>query len=281
MNLPSDNRTVGGVSKTRIESREFRLLTRSRVVEEIGSRHGCAISTHHFPMTACAVRMLHVRSGPSLARLCRHHLYTLRRVIRASFRRVVSLLLLSSLVAGVVGLPVLSLPAKKAGRFPCESCPCGCATAESCWDNCCCHSDVEKLDWAAVHGVQPPAFLVARVAASGYSHVVRVPDIAAPSRNLSCCHASAACERRPDARSITGTHVKNEDEDALLTLQIVRLEDAAKCRGVTRIWTLLSRIVVDQAPLSLARVEPHFLHFLAIENDRAVSGTLCPDPPIP
>lgn len=241
----------------------------------------CDISTHCFQMTVHPVKIDRVRSGPFLARLCRHNLYTLRRVIRASFHRVVSFLLLTSLVAGVVGLPVLSLPTKKAGRFPCESCPCGCATADSCWDKCCCHSDAEKLDWAAEHGVEPPAFLVARVASSGRLHASSLPKLGARSRNFNCCRAGATCERKHDSQSITDTQVSLDDQDALETLRIVRLEDAAKCRGMTRIWTLLSRIVVDQAPLSRVQEGPHFLHFLVIENDHAVSRTLCPDPPIP
>ncbi len=44
-------------------------------------------------------------------------------------------------------------------RFPCESCGCGCATADECWSNCCCHTEHERLVWAIREGVLPPASL--------------------------------------------------------------------------------------------------------------------------
>lgn len=46
--------------------------------------------------------------------------------------------------------------------FPCQSKGCGCRDAEQCWASCCCHSDAEKLAWAAANGVQPPIWFEAR-----------------------------------------------------------------------------------------------------------------------
>jgi hypothetical protein len=41
-------------------------------------------------------------------------------------------------------------------RFPCEGCACGCASAEHCWTNCCCHPLVERVAWARSNGVKLP-----------------------------------------------------------------------------------------------------------------------------
>lgn len=43
-----------------------------------------------------------------------------------------------------------------AERFPCEACPCGCGTAEHCWNDCCCHTLPQRLTWARREGVRPP-----------------------------------------------------------------------------------------------------------------------------
>jgi hypothetical protein len=60
------------------------------------------------------------------------------------------------------------LAAKDRSRpFPCMDKPCGCATAEQCFANCCCHTPAERLAWAKARRVEP-AVLVAlerRVAA--------------------------------------------------------------------------------------------------------------------
>jgi hypothetical protein len=42
--------------------------------------------------------------------------------------------------------------------FPCQSCPCGCKTAEQCWTNCCCFTPAERLAWAEKNGVTPPSY---------------------------------------------------------------------------------------------------------------------------
>jgi hypothetical protein len=61
-----------------------------------------------------------------------------------------------------VGVPLPAQSVKKSGDpFPCQHCACGCKDAESCWRNCCCHTNREKLAWAKRNGVKPPAFVVA------------------------------------------------------------------------------------------------------------------------
>jgi hypothetical protein len=80
------------------------------------------------------------------------------------------------------------LAAKDRSRpFPCMDKPCGCATAEQCFANCCCHTRTERLAWAKAHRVEPAllAALECRVAA----------DTAPAKPAGGCCAAPAA--RKP------------------------------------------------------------------------------------
>ena len=54
--------------------------------------------------------------------------------------------------------------------FPCQAKGCGCQNANQCWSNCCCHSDSEKLAWAAKHGVEPPSWFIAKQQTSASNH---------------------------------------------------------------------------------------------------------------
>lgn len=61
----------------------------------------------------------------------------------------------------VAGIPLPAPLQHFTERFPCEACHCGCATAEYCWSNCCCHTLAERLAWAEREGVEPPKFVKA------------------------------------------------------------------------------------------------------------------------
>ena len=80
------------------------------------------------------------------------------------------------LVASGLPLPVVAPPADapsnrvtkdRSRPFPCMDKPCGCATAEQCFANCCCHTPAQRLAWAKAHRVEPAvlAALERRVAA--------------------------------------------------------------------------------------------------------------------
>jgi len=67
--------------------------------------------------------------------------------------------------------------------FPCMDKPCGCATAEQCFSNCCCHTPAERLAWAKAHRVESAvlAALERRVAA----------EVARATPAGGCCAAKA------------------------------------------------------------------------------------------
>lgn len=111
---------------------------------------------------------------------------------------------------GSLGLPLPSLvPAKEAQeRFPCENCPCGCATAEQCWNDCCCHSPQQRLKWAVANGVQPPASFVEELLARG----VDVNAVVSGQQPAAVCEASVGatevgcccCAKQPAPRQKSG-----------------------------------------------------------------------------
>jgi hypothetical protein len=81
------------------------------------------------------------------------------------------------------------LAAKDRSRpFPCMDKPCGCATAEQCFTNCCCHTPAERLAWAKARGLEP-----AVLAALERRAVAAEPAPAAGS----CCAAKVALPAKP------------------------------------------------------------------------------------
>ncbi|WP_417746488.1 hypothetical protein [Rosistilla oblonga] len=193
-------------------------------------------------------------------------------------RRGISLTLLVVLACGMIGLPTYAPVPEKTGRFPCEACSCGCSSAEFCWDKCCCHSDVEKLQWAAENDVQPPEFLIARVQRAAVEAVASKVALSAKS---CCCSASSGsqCEPKPQAAaSATATATATVKSP---TLRIVRLEDAARCRGIDSFWNVLSSVVVEIVPATFALPTPPLLFWTAIDDQFAHPLRFAPAQPYP
>ena len=120
---------------------------------------------------------------------------------RASLRRITTWLAILGYTLVASGLPLpfgivapaaSDSPAAKrlAGKdrsqpFPCMDKPCGCATAEQCFTNCCCNTPAETLAWATAHRVEPAvlAALERRVASGS--------QLVAKAIRSSCCSSKA------------------------------------------------------------------------------------------
>ncbi|WP_430454682.1 hypothetical protein [Rhodopirellula europaea] len=237
------------------------------------------------------------------------------RQFRSSLlRRGVSLTLLLVLGCGMVGLPLTAPRPEKEGRFPCESCPCGCSSAEYCWDKCCCHTDFEKLQWAAENNVTPPAFLVARVdemlhqiadaptqdtASSfvaggccgpdspgpppGFSAMMRQRSATCQSTSCQSADASTCSSSNPKTASCCGGTSCDEpaSSSASNSIRLVRLQDAAKCHGIEMVWSLFSSVVLDFQAFELNLSPPPLLFRLSLYDEQASVVSLCPEPPVP
>ncbi|MFM7250502.1 MAG: hypothetical protein ACKO5R_11430 [Planctomycetaceae bacterium] len=110
-------------------------------------------------------------------------------------------------VPGVVapggGIAAGRLAAKDRSRpFPCMNSPCGCGSAEQCFESCCCHTPAERLAWARRHGLGAAVTdaLERRVAAAV---IPAAPDAGRPAGG-SCC-SSAAASAPADAESCCDT----------------------------------------------------------------------------
>ncbi|WP_068265869.1 hypothetical protein [Rubripirellula obstinata] len=198
---------------------------------------------------------------------------------RKTNRRYILWVLLAAyvfLLGGISGIE----PAEKSGllnsgeRFPCENCPCGCSTAEFCWDQCCCHSDSEKIAWAEANDVTPPAFLSARVAKSS-SIIASEPKFGDAPACKSCC-----CSAKP--KKVAAPKKANEAKTAAkpATTSVVLFWKAAQCRGVQSFWKLLSiAVVVNESKETLtARVRSTGL---VLADESADSPAYAPTPPVP
>jgi hypothetical protein len=195
-----------------------------------------------------------------------HHLWRRLR------RRVFAGATLAAVAACAVGVPTQAPVIKShAERYPCEAHPCGCQDAESCWRDCCCMTDGEKLAWAARTGVTPPVFVVA-AAAHEHGHEqqaeaceVAVADCcseAAPARDTgdSCCESSAAADV---AESPAVPH----------GVTFVMIHAAMKCRGLS--------VTVALLPPSLPVVSVEFFPPLVERFESLIVASLLYESPCP
>src|SRR5712692_2979129 len=75
------------------------------------------------------------------------------------WRLCTGLAIVAYLVAAV-GLPLPALGDKdhNSQPYPCQDHPCGCSSAEQCWQHCCCFSPEERWAWARTNHVEPPSY---------------------------------------------------------------------------------------------------------------------------
>jgi hypothetical protein len=100
--------------------------------------------------------------------------------------------------------------------FPCMDKPCGCATAEQCFANCCCHTPAERLAWARAHNVEAGVLtaLARRVAAE--PHTAGTGCCATKSAKSACCAPSFDIEGPEicsEYQSLAGTPETTTDSD--------------------------------------------------------------------
>jgi hypothetical protein len=133
---------------------------------------------------------------------------------------------------GGVGIPLVPVVQKDLSEpFPCQGCACACRDADSCWQHCCCHSDAEKLAWAAEHGVRPPAFVLARV-----RHAAQQQACSTTRPTASCC------ESTPQAPEQSG---RDSDPPPEPTVRLVLLLAQSRCQGFTAWVSLMSTALLE------------------------------------
>ena len=170
-------------------------------------------------------------------------------------RRIKRLLLTGWFLGVAVGLPLeVRLPVTKvvgsteAKRFPCETRPCGCATADRCWKKCCCHSLSSRLAWARREGVTPPQHAITAGEAAGLDTTCwdKTPSPARVALGKST--GDEVSRQRTDCQKKL-CHTESSAKIKLLTFKPVIVLHAIACQGMTSDGTFL---VATPLPTAIA-----------------------------
>ncbi|QDS94399.1 hypothetical protein FF011L_31780 [Roseimaritima multifibrata] len=199
-------------------------------------------------------------------------------------------MLLLTLVVGIVGLPVPAWTPKTSDeRFPCETCPCGCSSAEYCWDRCCCFTDTEKLAWAVRNSVTPPAFLVSRVVDQLYladetccgkpSHSLASGQPSSSSCSVS--RQSACCSSASKQCGGKDLQKDNSLEDDTPKVRVVLLDKALECRGITTAFVLFKSVWVLEPSQDFTPQHPRIVAWFTHQDEALLSRSDPPDSPVP
>jgi hypothetical protein len=207
------------------------------------------------------------------------------RCTRTRQQRLIAGVAICAYLLTTIGFPLPAYVNKGGMPFPCQNHACGCATADQCWDHCCCFSTTEKLAWAREHNIVSPERLVADAevieAHAGHS-----------SAKPSACGAAKSCctEHHGSATTSAGRHAhepheyancgKDHDDNASLGVTFVVGIKARQCRGLTDFWCHSGAVV---SPPSVVRWQfPwNVVERLAEPETRLSAGILSPPVPPP
>jgi hypothetical protein len=228
--------------------------------------------------------------------------------------RAVSWLMLAAYVLVVSGvpLPFAGSPAPtgssaakrladkdRSRPFPCMDKPCGCATAEQCFSNCCCNTPAELLAWAKANRVDPatlmalqqraadprPAPAAASCCASGDAAPACCSAAAPPApaaenvcaeyRSLaasaSCCDAKAAAAPQQPADDVPRDGV---------AVRGISLKAMLACGGILAGWSAATTSLPAPAVVRVER-STACCGRIALADDVGTSIDPSPDAPPP
>jgi hypothetical protein len=132
--------------------------------------------------------------------------------------------------------------------FPCMDKPCGCATAEQCFSNCCCNTPAELLAWAQANRVEPGviAALGRRLAAAG-------PDTTAA---VSCCASTRQAECCADPVAELPEHCAEPAAVEPVSRHTVVLSAMLACGGIVSQWLAGGAALPPSAVVAVVFVAP-------------------------
>lgn len=186
--------------------------------------------------------------------------------------------------------------------FPCMDSPCGCVTAEQCFESCCCHTPAELLAWATARNLSLDVLqglerrleeALPAVASSCCGEALPEPascceaastpcsDEAAPA----CCDELASCVEDA-AVAVDAGHACCDDHALLATAEVAPLSESVvvlqamlACGGVVSEWLACAAaplpVVLVVRPLERRR------ETVVPSDDAAVCVCFQLDPPPP
>ncbi|QDU91569.1 hypothetical protein Pla175_49980 [Pirellulimonas nuda] len=199
--------------------------------------------------------------------------------------RLTHLLLAVWFLVVATGMPLparVGPPRSGAERFPCENCPCGCATAEHCWRDCCCLTPPQRLAWARRVGVRPPGFALAAAQKAGLdvspwveskpaTALCTAPDSAAPD-SAAPDSAAPVCTTAPSRPGCCCCQAEQAPSPA----PGIALLRAMECDGLSVVWLVQG----STPPPEAVRIEGP-VHWEALVCLPAAWRVCCAAPPTP
>lgn len=183
-----------------------------------------------------------------------------------------------TVMIGSLGVPLSSQRAPRSGAaFPCQDCVCGCPDAETCWRDCCCFTNSQKIVWAEKNGVKVPLYVT--VAARREQVKVAKPDCC--REQASNCESSAqlssegsiCSEDSADSCTSSSCCAKKSHDSSESSSKTVLLITALKCRGISVSVGLLppsvppAEAAVDSVLVDLGPLPGDFEEFYLSPSD--------------
>lgn len=165
--------------------------------------------------------------------------------------------------------------------FPCMDKPCGCATAEQCFTNCCCDTAAETLAWAKSHAVEPAVLeALARRVTDGDLAVAKAAKSSCcstkpPALEESCCESRsvASCEQ-PEASLPAEQPPESQPRTKAVTLRAM-----LACGGIVAEWFAVGEALPP--PRADVRLATSVLEFLSPDDDSGECLRASPAAPPP
>lgn len=207
---------------------------------------------------------------------------------RRMTRRLLGLIALLPFVAVSFPLPLPSggdVQKDRSQPFPCQNRPCGCRSAQQCWQKCCCFSNAQKVAWAQQNRVAVPEDVVTAArreeqrAAETARHVCcSTPTPAVISRPLPqrTIH-NRATQSRNSKRSVR-VAAKSRSAETLAPAKIVIGALAGQCQGQD--WSL-AIVPAGMMPLASTPSLPMAPVARRVVPDSEFADSLSHRPPVP
>lgn len=207
------------------------------------------------------------------------------RFLRGRFQYAVPITLLCAILFTSLGFPVFRPKTQKSEeRFPCESCSCNCSEAEHCWRACCCHTNLQKLQWAIDNEVEPPDYVVAaaREEASKQTEQICRGELKSElvATQDSSSEKSGGCSHCGQTVRLKDVGNENEDSDDQDSGKLIRITDLRKCQGWPPIWSVLAHGYQPLIRFEFSE-EFGFAEWMPRQSDAAIANSISPQTPPP
>ena len=156
--------------------------------------------------------------------------------------------------------------------FPCMDNPCGCATAEQCFSNCCCNTPAELLAWAKANRIDPAVIVALKRRAAAPApeasccSTAAKPACCAEAAKASCCESSAPEPREP--------------EESPVSVHTVVLRAMLACGGIVAEWLAVGAALPPPPVMACDRAAAPIAS-LILTDESSLSERLAPEGPPP